>query len=169
MKMRRRRIVALTKKYLDNSNGVALNTRTRITITGLFLLAVAAALLNIQQSSLALATREEDKNVLYVCKEGTTTDIFELVSGLFAAILFVLSLRAYRNLKIKGMLFVSAAFGIFAARTIAIETRDLYLGGEGSSALQSSLSIMFLMAIVLFFIAIIQREKIKPKPPQPDI
>ena len=37
--------------------------------------------------------------------------------------------RAYTKLKIRGMFFVSAAFGIFAARTIAIETRDLYLGG----------------------------------------
>ena len=118
----RMRVLALTKKYL----GVALK------ITGLFFLAVAAALLIIQQTSLALAAREEDKNVLYVCKEDITTDIFELVSGIFAAILCVLSLRAYRNLKIKGMLFVSAAFGIFAVRTIAIETKDLYFGGGGS-------------------------------------
>jgi hypothetical protein len=80
-----------------------------------------------------------------------------------------MSIRAYKNLRIKGMLYVSAAFGIFAARTIAIETRDLYFGGGGTSALQSALSIMFLMAIVLFFIAILQREKIKPKAPQPDI
>jgi hypothetical protein len=67
------------------------------------------------------------------------------------------------------MLFVSAAFGIFAARTIAIETRDLYLGGGDSPALESVLSIMFLMALMLFFVAIVQNEKIKPKPPQPDI
>lgn len=144
--------------------------RTKITITGLFLLAVAAALLSIQQqSSLVFAAREEYKNVLYFGKEDRTTDIFELVSGILAAILFVLSLRAYRKLKIKGMLFVSAAFGIFAARTIAIETRDLYVGGGDSSALQSVVSIMFLMALMLFFVAIVQRERIKTKPSQPDI
>jgi hypothetical protein len=115
-------VLTLNKIYPDRSN--ALKMRTRITITGLFLLAVAAALLNIeQQSSLAFAAREEDKDVLYVCKEDTTTDVFEFVSGIFAAILFVLSLRAYRNLKIKSILYVSAAFGIFAARTIAIEKR----------------------------------------------
>ena len=138
--------------------------RTRITITGLLLLAVAAALLNIQQSSLAFAAGDEDKDALHVRKENITTDIFELASGIIAALLFVLSLRAYTKLKIKGMLFVSAAFGIFAARTLVIEIRDLYFGGGGTSALQSSLSIMFLMAIMLFFIAILQREKIKPKP-----
>ncbi|HYV52214.1 MAG TPA: hypothetical protein VE971_02875 [Candidatus Eisenbacteria bacterium] len=55
------RIVALIKKYLDSSKGVALKTRSRMTITGLFILVVAATLLNIQQSSLALATREESK------------------------------------------------------------------------------------------------------------
>jgi hypothetical protein len=86
--------------------------RTRITITGLFLLVVAAALLSIQQSSLAFAAGEQAKNVFCVGKDDTTTDIFELLSGIFAAILFVLSLRAYRKLKIKGMLFVSVAFGI---------------------------------------------------------
>jgi hypothetical protein len=79
--------------------------RTRITITGLFLLAIAVGLLNIQQQSLAFAAREEYKNVLYVGKEDRTTDIFELVSGILAAILFVLSLRAYRKLKIKGFCF----------------------------------------------------------------
>jgi hypothetical protein len=140
--------------------------RTRITITGLLLLAVAAALNIEQQSSLAA---REDKDVLYVCRDDTTTDIFEFAGGIFAAILFVLSLRAYTKLKIKGMLFVSAAFGIFAARTIAIETRDLIFGGGTPSGLQSSLSFMFLMAIVLFLIAIVQRQKIKPKPSQPDI
>ena len=107
--------------------------------------------------------------MLHIRKESVTTDIFELVSGIFAAILFALSLRAYRKLKIKGMLFVSAAFGIFAARTIVIETRDIYVGGGDSAALESALSVMFLMALVLFFFAIVQREGIKPKPPQPDI
>jgi hypothetical protein len=170
MKMRMRgRIVALTKKYLDSSKGVALKMRTRITITGLFLLAVAATLLNIQQSSLAFAATEGDKNVFIVGKENITTDIFELLSGIFAAILFVLSFRAYRKLRMKAMLFVSAAFGIFAVRTLAIETRDIYLGGGESYALQSVLSIMVLIALVLFFVAIVQREKIKPKSPQPDI
>jgi hypothetical protein len=106
--------MALTRKYLDSSKGI-LNMRTRITITGLFLLAVATALLNIQQqSSLAFAAGEY-KNLLYVGKQDRTTDIFELLSGIFAAILFVLSLRAYTKLKIKGMLYVSAAFGIFSS------------------------------------------------------
>jgi hypothetical protein len=64
------------------------------TITELLLLVVAAALLSIQQqSSLAFPGGEEDKNVFYVGKQDTTTDILELLSGIFAAILFVLSLR----------------------------------------------------------------------------
>ena len=66
-------------------------------------------------------------------------------------------------------MLVSAAFGIFAARTIAIETRDLYVGGGESPALESILSFMLLMALVLFFIAIVQRENIKQKHRQPDI
>jgi len=69
----------------------------------------------------------------------------------------------------KGMLFVSAAFGIFAVRTIAIETRDIYVGGGKSPALESILSFMFLIALVLFFVAIVQRDNIKQKHRQPDI
>jgi hypothetical protein len=159
----------LTKRYLDCSKHVALYIRTRLTIT-VFLLAVAATLLNIQQeTSLAFAAGDEDNNVLHVRKENITTDVFELVSGIFAAILCVLSLRAYTKLKIKGMLFVSVAFGIFAARTIVIETRDIYLGGGEAAVLETVLSIMFLLALVLFFVAIVQRERIKPKHPQPDM
>jgi hypothetical protein len=70
MKMRRR-IVAVTKKYL----GVALKMRARMTIAGLFLLAVAATLLNIQQSPLAFAAGGEDNNVLHVRKESTNGHI----------------------------------------------------------------------------------------------
>ena len=159
----------MTEKYPDNSKGAALNMRTRITITGLLFLTVAACLLNIQQQSSLAFAAEEDNNLLKVRKENTTIDIFELLTGIFAAILFVLSLRAYRKLKIKGMLFASAAFGIFAARTIAIETRDLYLGGVESPTLETVFSFMFLMALMLFFVAIAGRERIKPKHPQPDI
>jgi len=157
-------VLTLNKKLLDNSKGVPLD---------LLLLAVAAALYNNtnieQQSSLAFAAGKEDDNVLHVRKESITTDIFELVSGIFSAILCVLSLRAYTKLKMKGMLFVSAVFGIFAVRTIAIKTRDIYVGGGKSPALESILSFMFLIALVLFFIAIVQRENIKQKHRQPDI
>jgi len=159
----------LTEKHLDNSKGAALKMRSRITITGLLFLTVAAGLLNMQQQSSLAFAAEEDNNLLYVRKENTTIDIFELLSGIFAAILFVLSIRAYRKLKIKGMLYVSAAFGIFAARTISIETRDLYLGGVESPTLETVFSFMFLMALVLFFVAITGRVRIKPKHPQPDI
>jgi len=159
----------LTEKYPDNSKGAALNMRTRITITGLLFLTVATCLLNIQQQSSLAFAAEEDNNLLKVRKENTTIDIFELLTGIFAAILFVLSLRAYRKLKIKGMLFASAALGIFAARTVAIETRDLYLGGVESPTLEPVFSSMFLMALVLFFVAIDGRVRIKPKHPQPDI
>ena len=58
--------MALIKKYLDSSKGVALKMRTRITITGLLLLAVADPLSDIQQqSSLAFAAGEDNKNMLY--------------------------------------------------------------------------------------------------------
>ena len=114
--------------------------RIRTTITGLLLLTVAATLLNIQQqSSLAFTAGEEDDNVLHVRKESITTDIFELVSGIFAAILCVLSLRAYTKLKMKGMLFVSAAFRIFAAK--ASTTRYMIESTQFKSRRSSTVTI----------------------------
>lgn len=161
-----RGIAALNRKFPDNYNGIFIKIRTSIPIIGLFLLIVmAAALLNIQQQSSLAFAATDNKNV-YGVGGGDISDIFELVSGIIAAILSFLSLKAYRKLKIKGMVFVSAAFGIFAVRTIAIEISDLYVGGVQSSVPQSIFEMMIFIALVLFFVAIVQSEKILPKAPQ---
>ena len=52
------------------------------------------------------------------------SDIVDFASGIFAAFLMVLSLHAYRNRKTKRLLLVSAAFGMFALRTIIARLRS---------------------------------------------
>jgi len=134
--------------------------RRSITITGVFLLAVAA-LLNIQQSSLAFAAEDEDNNLLHVRKQNTTTDIFELVSGIFAAILCVSSLGVYTKPKIKGRSLFWPRLKYMPCVPLQLRL-EIYTSEEESPVLESVLSILFLMALALFFVAIVQRERIKP-------
>jgi hypothetical protein len=145
--------MTLTRKSIDSRNGVFLK------ISALFLLAVAAILLNMQ-SSFASA--------VYI-QRGNISDAFDLGSGIFAAVLFALSLVAYRKLRIEGLLYVSAAFAIFAVRTIVVESSDLFQVQLESSVLELVLTMMIFIALALFFVAVVQRQKIRTKSPQPEI
>ncbi len=89
-------------------------------------------------------------------------EVFDLGSGVFAAVLFVLSLIAYINLRQKRMLYVSIAFGLFAVRTI-VSRSDLFMPEIESSLLEMMLAIMSFVALSLFFIAIVRKEKVVKK------
>ena len=89
-------------------------------------------------------------------------EIFDLGSGVFAAVLFVLSLIAYVNLRQKRMLYVSIAFALFAVRTI-ISRSDLFMPEIESSLLEMMLGVMSFIALSLFFLAIVRKEKVRRK------
>jgi hypothetical protein len=94
-------------------------------------------------------------------------DIFVFGSGIFAAILFSLSLLAYRNLMTKRLLLVSAAFGIFAVNAI-VSKLDLFTPLHiESSVLELILAIMNFVALAFFFLAIVTRTKINTKTATP--
>jgi hypothetical protein len=92
--------------------------------------------------------------------KGDIAEIFEFGTGIFAGILFVLSLIAYRNSKSRRLIFVACAFGLFAIRTIVLRI-DLFVPEVESSILELILAIMGFAALALFFIAIVTRGKIK--------
>ncbi len=73
-------------------------------------------------------------------------EIFDLGSGVFAAVLFVLSLIAYVSLRQKRMLYVSIAFGLFAIRTI-LSRSDLFMPEIESSLLEMMLAITSFVAL----------------------
>jgi hypothetical protein len=113
-------------------------------------------LLNIQP---AYANTEHDKQNI--------ADIFVFGSGIFAAVLFSLSLVAYRNLMAKRLLLVSAAFGIFAINAI-VSKLDLFTPLHiESSVLELILAILNFVALAFFFLAIVTRTKIKTKTATP--
>ena len=81
-------------------------------------------------------------------------EVFDFSSGLFAALLCGLSLIAYKKIKLKRILFVTIAFGLFAIRTIVSEF-DLFMPEVESSLIEMTLAIMSFVALSLFFVAIV--------------
>ena len=126
------------------------------TIIIILLFIYIANFLNIQP---AYANTEHEKQNI--------ADIFVFGSGIFAAILFSLSLIAYRNLMTKRLLLVSAAFGIFAINAI-VSKLDLFTPIHiESSVLELTLAILNFVALAFFFLAIVTRTKTKTKTATP--
>ena len=89
-------------------------------------------------------------------------DLFEIASGIFAAVLCALSLMAYRNLQLKRMLLVSGAFGIFAVHAI-VSSIDVFIPGIEFSSLELITSILIFVSLTFFFLAIVKRFKISER------
>jgi hypothetical protein len=124
------------------------------------ILAVLTNLLWNPQALHALSNEQEDQEDLL--DKGDIAELFEFGSGIFAAILLALSLIAYKNVKSKRLLFVSAAFGLIAIRTLLLRL-DLFIPVIESSLLELLLAVMGFAALTLFFVAIVKREKVKTK------
>lgn len=77
-------------------------------------------------------------------------------------ILSALTLTAYRNLKSKRLLFVSAAFGLFAVQAI-VSKIDLFIPEIESSIVEILTSTIIFFALAFFFLAIVKKPKIKSK------
>jgi hypothetical protein len=60
------------------------------------------------------------------------------------------------------LIFVSAAFGLIAIRTILLKL-DLFIPEMESSLLEFLLAVMGFTPLALFFFAIVKREKVKTK------
>jgi hypothetical protein len=90
------------------------------------------------------------------------SDLFEFGTGVFAAILCVLCIKAYRNLKTKRLLLISIAFGIFALNLI-ISKLEVFGVTIDYTILDLVLAILTFAALTLFFMAIVRRERLKSK------
>jgi hypothetical protein len=127
-------------------------------------------LLSLSSDSLVIASPSNgDKDDLFdngdkddLFDNGDLAKIFDFGTGVFATILFALSLIAYKNLRSKRLLFVSAAFALFAIRTI-VSRFDLFLPEIESSILELVLAVMSFTSLSLFFFAIVRRKKINTK------
>lgn len=81
----------------------------------------------------------------------------DFATGIFAAFLFVVSLFAYRHTKMKRLLFVSAAFGLYAFRAI-LPRLEILLPTVEATTITVILSSIGFVILALFFIAIVKKN-----------
>ena len=91
------------------------------------------------------------------------TEPFGIESGIelgivaFAIVLFALSITAYRNTKIKKILFAAGAFALFAVH-IFIDSIEDYLTFLDEEIIGIILKLMLFAILVLFFVAIVKKK-----------
>ena len=106
-------------------------------------------------------------NILLIIKNitegGVETPILpaslDFASGIFAALLLALSLLAYRRTKVKRLLFVSVAFGLFAFRAIIPRLDIFFPDLDLSASIETILSITGFVIFGFFFLAIVKKQK----------
>ena len=75
----------------------------------------------------------------------------------FALVLFVLSITAYRNTRIKKILFAAAAFALFAIQLFVDSVED-YLKFLDENITGIIVKLMTFAILVLFFVAIVKKR-----------
>lgn len=91
------------------------------------------------------------------------TESFGIESGIelaivaFSIVLFALSITAYRNTKIKKILFAAAAFALFAVH-IFVDSIEDYLTFLDEQAIGIIVKLMLFAILVLFFVAIVKKK-----------
>ena len=76
----------------------------------------------------------------------------------FALVLFALSITAYRNTRIKKILFAAAAFALFAIQLFVDSIEDYLLEFLDESITGIILKLMTFAILVLFFVAIVKKR-----------
>ena len=85
------------------------------------------------------------------------SESLDFATGIFAAFLLVVSLFAYRRTKLTRLLFVSAAFGLYAFRAI-LPRLDIYLPSVEATTITVILSSTGFVILALFFLAIVKKK-----------
>ena len=75
----------------------------------------------------------------------------------FALVLFALSITAYRNTRIKKILFAAAAFALFAIQLFVDSIED-YLNFLDENITGIILKLMTFVILVLLFVAIVKKK-----------
>ena len=84
-------------------------------------------------------------------------EILSLAVGVFAILLFVISLHSYRQTKLASLLLVSAAFALFALKTF-IHHLDVLVLNIGPSTENLLFTILDFAILILFFLSLVVRK-----------
>jgi len=86
-----------------------------------------------------------------------TEEILNAGIAVFALILLVLTLSTYRRTKLRSLLLVSAAFGLFAVEVV-IRQFDVFVFAVGYQTDQIITTVMEFIVLLLFFLAVVMKR-----------
>ncbi len=86
-----------------------------------------------------------------------TQEILDIAIATFAVVLLALSLSAYRKTRLRRLLLVSIAFGLFAVE-VAIRQLDAFVFALGVQTEQIIVGAMEFVILLLFFLAVVVRD-----------
>jgi hypothetical protein len=157
-------MIKARKATLKQNNQYYWYTNISTKLVSILLFIVSSGIHSISQSVLAISSLRNnyEEPVTDLLDKGDLAEFFDLGTGIFAAILFALSLIAYKRIKSRRILYVAIAFAIFAIRAI-VSNLDLFMPEIESSSLELLLAVMGFAALGLFFLAIVRREKIRTR------
>jgi len=90
-------------------------------------------------------------------QEFETEEALNLGIALFALILLALTLSTYQRTHLRRLLLVSAAFGLFAVEVV-FRQLDAFVFAVGYQTDQVVTTVMELVALLLFFLAIVTKN-----------
>jgi hypothetical protein len=86
-----------------------------------------------------------------------TQETLDIAIAIFALVLLALSLSAYRKTRLRRLLLVSGAFGLFAV-DVLLRQLDDFVFNVGFQTAQIVVAAMEFVILLLFFLAIVVRD-----------
>ena len=86
-----------------------------------------------------------------------TQEILDIAIAAFAVVLLALSISAYRRTRIRRLLMVSGAFGLFAVEVV-IRQLDSFVFAVGFRTDQVIVGVMEFAILLLFFLAVVVQD-----------
>jgi hypothetical protein len=90
-------------------------------------------------------------------EQNDLAEVFSLGTGVFAVLLLTISLIAYRKVKLTRILFVSAAFAVFAAKTLVEHADLLFPGVDIASTVSTFLVFLDFVILLLIFLSVVRK------------
>lgn len=84
-------------------------------------------------------------------------EFLDIAVGIFALVLFALSLSAYRKTQLRSLLMVSIAFVLFAV-DVAVRQLDSFVFAVGYQTDLIISTVLELLILLLFFLAVVVRR-----------
>jgi hypothetical protein len=90
-------------------------------------------------------------------EQNDLAELFSLGTGVFAVLLLSISLISYRKVRLTRILFVSAAFAVFAAKILVEHADLLFPGVDTASTAGTFLVVLDFVILLLIFLSVVRK------------